>query len=270
MSSGSAFLDRILATKRDSMSAVSSVERRETHAAALQAVGLRTEKRLFLKALQRKDRINIIAEIKRSSPSAGAIHQDADAVAIASTYERAGAAAISVLTESEYFRGSLQDLADVATRVKTPLLRKDFTVDRHQIYEAAVAGASAILLIVAALSDAELADLRTVAEQELGLDALVEAHSAREAERALACGASIVGVNNRNLQTLEISLETSRELARFIVNDQVFISESGIRTASDIDALRELGYNGFLVGETLMRATDPAAALRALCAGGQQ
>ncbi len=267
MTSGSAFLDRITATKRDAMSAVSADVRRSTRNAAFDVVAKREDKHSFLSALRREGRVNIIAEVKRSSPSAGAIREAAKAVDTAKLYEHAGAAAVSVLTETEYFNGSLQDLRDVGAVVRLPLLRKDFTVDRHQIYEAAAAGASAILLIVAALDPAELRELRMVAEDELGLDALVEAHSEGEVEAALACGATIVGVNNRNLQTLHVTLDTSRRLANYIVDGKVFVAESGIKTTADIQSLSELGYRAFLIGETLMRADDPAEALRSLCAG---
>jgi indole-3-glycerol phosphate synthase len=267
LTSGSAFLDRIIASKRDAMSAIPAEMKRATREAALAAVSARTENHSFQKALGREDRVNIIAEVKRSSPSAGAIQHGANAIQTAQTYENAGAAAISVLTESEYFNGTLQDLTDIASRVRVPVLRKDFTVDSHQIYEAAVAGASAVLLIVAALSSSELRKLRQIAEDELGLDALVEAHSAVEVEAALSSGASLIGINNRNLQTLEVTLETSRELSRYIVPDKTFISESGIKTPEDILSLESCGYRAFLIGETLMRADDPAAKLRALAGG---
>jgi indole-3-glycerol phosphate synthase len=267
MTSGSAFLDRIIAAKRDAMSGVSAEARQSVRSAALAAVSKRASKHSFLDALRRTDRTNIIAEVKRSSPSAGTIQQFADAVQTATIYANGGAAAISVLTEPNYFKGSLDDLRDVSKHVNLPLLRKDFTVDRHQIYEAATAGASAILLIVAALNTSELRTLREIAEVELGLDALVEAHCERELESALASGATIVGVNNRNLQTLEVTLETSRRLASYITPDKVFVAESGIKTSDDIASLKACRYNAFLVGETLMRATDPAEALRSLARG---
>jgi indole-3-glycerol phosphate synthase len=270
MTSGSAFLDRITSDKRDAMSSISHESRRATRAAALDAIKARPAKHAFLQALQREDRTNIIAEVKRSSPSAGAIHQGADAVNTALAYERAGAAAISVLTEPRHFKGSLQDLIDVAAQVSVPLLRKDFTVDRHQIYEAAAAGASAVLLIVAALSTSELSELRMLAEDELSLDALIEAHSEPEVEAALNCGATVIGVNNRNLQTLEVDLETSRRLAHYILTDKVFISESGIKTPADIVSLKSVGYRAFLVGETLMRAANPSAALQTLAIGAAE
>ena len=269
MTTGSAFLDRITALKRESMSSISGDARRATREAAKQNRS-HAEQHSFLNALRRTDRINIIAEVKRSSPSVGVIRNGADAVETARIYESAGAAAISVLTESEYFKGALQDLIDVAAAVRVPLLRKDFTVDSHQIYEAAAAGASAILLIVAALEAPELRNLRVLAEDELGMDALVEAHSAAEVEVALDSGATLVGINNRNLQTLEVSLETSRDLARYIIPDKVFVSESGIKTPAEIDSLKSLGYNAFLVGETLMRAANPSEALRALATGASK
>ncbi len=270
MMTGSAFLDQIVATKRDAMASIAADTRRATHEAALKAVAHRPREHAFLEALRRNDRANIIAEVKRSSPSIGVIHEGADAVKTAILYERAGAAAISVLTEPDHFKGSLQDLRDIAANVQLPLLRKDFTVDRHQIYEAAVAGASAILLIVAALSDKELRDLLVIAEDELGMDALVEAHSEGEVERALQCGTTIVGVNNRNLQTLEVTLETSLQLARHIVEDKVFVTESGIKSPADVAMLKACGYRAFLVGEILMRAADPSEVLRALARGAGQ
>ena len=270
MTTGSAFLDRITAAKREAMSSIATDARHKIRSAALTLVGKRTRHHRFLEALQCEDRTNIIAEVKRSSPSAGAISRGADAVATARVYEEAGAAAISVLTEPDHFKGSLQDLIDVVATVSIPVLRKDFTVDRHQIYEAAAAGASAVLLIVAALEPSELSELRTIAEDELGLDALVEVHSEPEVEVAVAVGATIIGVNNRNLQTLEVSLQTSRDLARHICTDKVFVSESGIKVASDVVDLKRHGYGAFLIGETLMRSSDPAQALRTLAMGAGQ
>ncbi len=266
MNSGSTFLDGMVTSQHRGLAAVSDAMRRDTRERAWAAVKGREAHRLF-KALRTTEAVNVIAEVKRSSPSAGAIHATADAVAQAVAYESAGAASISVLTEPEYFKGSMQDLMDVVARVKIPVLRKDFTVDRHQIYEAAAAGASAVLLIVAALSAEDLRELRLVAEDELGLDALVEAHTAVEVEAAIACGARLVGINNRNLQTLEVTLDTARELARYIDDSRVFVAESGIKTAADVGGLQALGYKAFLVGEALMRAQDPASALRALVQG---
>jgi len=270
MTTGSAFLDRIIAAKRDAMSSLTAEARGATHDAALRSASDRPRDHAFLQALRRDDRTNIIAEVKRSSPSVGVIHETANAAQTAALYERAGAAAISVLTEPDFFKGSLQDLCDVAVTAHVPLLRKDFTVDRHQIYEAVASGASAILLIVAALSASELRDLREIAEGEFGMDALVEAHTEDEVRAALDSGATIIGVNNRNLRTLEVSLETSQQLSRHIVSEKVFVSESGIKTPADVAMLRSCGYRAFLVGETLMRAADPSEALRALARGAGQ
>jgi indole-3-glycerol phosphate synthase len=169
-----------------------------------------------------------------------------------------------VLTEEDYFAGSLEDLRAVRATVKLPVLRKDFVFDEYQVYESAAVGADAILLIVAALDDEALARLRKVAEDELQMDALVEVHTGDEMKRAAAAGATLIGVNNRDLRTFEVSLETSVSLARSAPADALLVSESGLHSSSDLQRLREAGYHGFLIGETLMRADDPAAALRNL------
>jgi indole-3-glycerol phosphate synthase len=199
----------------------------------------------------------IIAEFKRRSPSKGTIKGGADAVETARQYQRGGAAAISVLTEPDYFDGSLDDLREVRKAVALPILRKDFIIDPYQVFESAAAGADALLLIVAALTDVELKRLRGITEDELGMDALVEVHTADEMQRAVNCGATIIGVNNRNLATFEVSIETSIELARDAESGTILISESGIETVEDIRRLRAAGYRGFLIGETLMRAAHP-------------
>lgn len=215
----------------------------------------------FFNALQ-ADGINIIAEFKRRSPSKGLIRADANVVEIARAYEIGGAVAVSVLTEEDYFAGSLDDLRQVKSTVELPVLRKDFIVDEYQVYESAVAGADAILLIVAALDDELLVRLRRLAEDELQMDALVEVHTSDEMKRATACGAKLIGVNNRDLRTFEVSLDTSLRLAREAPSEVLLISESGLNNAADLQRLYEAGYRGFLIGETLMRADDPAAALR--------
>jgi indole-3-glycerol phosphate synthase len=204
----------------------------------------------------------IIAEFKRASPSLGDIRRDADPAQIARQYESAGACAISVLTEPDFFHGSLDDLRSVRTVTSLPILRKDFIVDSRQIGEAAAAGADAILLIVAALSDAELASLRATAEDELGLDALVEVHTEEEMGRAANAGAKLIGVNNRDLRTFVTSLEMSERLAPLAPNDATLVSESGLSSPADLARLTKSGYAGFLIGEKLMCADDPAAALR--------
>jgi indole-3-glycerol phosphate synthase len=169
---------------------------------------------------------------------------------------------MSVLTEEDYFSGSLEDLRAAKSIIDLPVLRKDFIVDEYQVYESAAAGADAVLLIVAALDGDALLRLRRLAEDEIGMDALVEVHDRDEMQRAAACGAKLIGVNNRNLHTFDVSLETSLSLASAAPKDAVLISESGLKTASDLSRLRDAGYRGFLIGESLMRSDDPEAALR--------
>ena len=215
----------------------------------------------FRSALER-DGINIIAEFKRRSPSKGMIREGANAIEIARAYQAGGAVAMSVLTEEDYFAGSLEDLRQVKSAVELPVLRKDFIVDEYQVYESAAAGADAILLIVAALDDDLLSRLRRLAEDELRMDALVEVHTSDEMKRAAACGAKLIGVNNRDLRTFEVSLETSLRLAREAPAEALLVSESGLKHSADLQRLHDAGYRGFLIGETLMRADDPATALR--------
>jgi indole-3-glycerol phosphate synthase len=212
----------------------------------------------------RRDGVNIIAEFKRRSPSKGMIRGDADVTGIARSYEAGGAVAMSVLTEEDYFAGSLDDLRTVKATVDLPVLRKDFMFEEYQIYEAAAAGADAILLIVAAINDETVSSLRRLAEEELRMDALVEVHTADEMKRAIACGATIIGVNNRDLRTFEVSLETSIALATQAPRESVLISESGLKSSNDLQCLRDAGYRGFLIGETLMGAPKPDEALRQL------
>jgi indole-3-glycerol phosphate synthase len=253
---------------------VSSKQRRVDHAKRLvpleQMRTLASEARedvsahALLKALSDESKINIIAEFKRRSPSKGEIRRDADPVTTARAYESAGAAAVSVLTEEDYFGGSLDDLRAARKAVSLPLLRKDFIFDEYQVYESAAGGADAALLIVAALNDEALVRLRRITEDELGMDALVEVHTADEMERANASGARIIGVNNRDLQTFRVSLDTSVQLAVFAPKGSVLISESGIESAGDVRRLRSIGYRAFLIGESLMRADDPGEALGSL------
>ena len=215
-------------------------------------------------AALRAEGINIIAEFKRRSPSKGVIRADANLTEIVQSYKAGGAVGISVLTEEDYFDGSLDDLRTVKTAVDLPVLRKDFVFDEYQVYESAAAGADAILLIVAALDDETLSHLRRVAEDEFGIDALVEVHTSEEMKRAVATGATLIGVNNRDLRTFEVSLETSLSLAREAPSGALLISESGLRGPDDLRRLRNAGYHGFLIGETLMRADNPEQALRNL------
>jgi indole-3-glycerol phosphate synthase len=251
----------------DVLSEIISRQRRRV-AAAKERVPLgearRSENPHALRAALRAEGINIIAEFKRRSPSKGVIRADANLSQIVESYEAGGAVGISVLTEEDYFDGSLDDLKTVKTTVDLPVLRKDFVFDEYQVYESAAAGADAILLIVAALDDETLSRLRRVAEDELGIDALVEVHSSEEMKRAVASGATLIGVNNRDLRTFEVSLDTSLSLAREAPSDALLISESGLRGPDDLRRLREAGYHGFLIGETLMRADNPDQALRGL------
>ncbi len=210
----------------------------------------------FRSALARPDRNNIIAEIKRASPSKGVINADIDAIMLAKRYEDGGAAAISVLTEPAFFHGSIDDLRAVRSVVDLPILRKDFTVDGYQILEAANAGADAVLLIVAALDENELRRLRLLAEGELEMDAVVEVHSAEELEIAVSVGAKIIGVNNRDLRTFEVSPDVSRGLIKHKPKNVLMITESGISSRAEIDELRGRGFDGFLIGESLMRASN--------------
>ena len=222
---------------------------------------LQAGSRRLTNALRNSSQPNIIAEFKRRSPSKGPIKSAADPAVTAQIYESAGAAAISVLTEEDYFGGSLDDLRRVREASRLPVLRKDFIFDEYQVYESAAAGADALLLIVAALDDQSLSRLRGIAEDELGLDALVEVHTRDELDRAIASGARLIGVNNRDLRTFEISVATSHALAPAARKDTLLVSESGL-TPGDVRELRDLGYSGFLVGEALMRAADPATAIR--------
>ncbi len=221
----------------------------------------------FRAALARRDRVNIIAECKRRSPSRGVLRADYDAVAIATGYARGGAAAISVLTEPTFFDGSLADLSGVREAVETPLLRKDFIVTEYQLFEARAAGADAVLLIVAALSSQALQVLAGRAAS-LGLDVLVEVHDAQELTIAIDAGATIVGVNNRNLRTLAVDVRASEDLIADIPAGVLAVSESGLKTTADLRHLRAAGYGAFLIGERFMLTDDPEAAVRQLLMGG--
>jgi indole-3-glycerol phosphate synthase len=221
---------------------------------------------VFLEAITAPGRVNVVAEIKRRSPSKGLIRSDFDPVRIAESYGTGGAAALSVLTEQDFFDGSLDFLRAIRSAVPAiPLLRKDFIFSESQIYESRAASADAILLITAILRDDLLARLIALAN-EIGIAPLVEVHSPLEMERALAAGAAIIGVNNRDLTDFTVSLGTSLELADMARAGITLISESGINTGDDIARLRDVGYSAFLVGEHLMRAPDPGQALARLIA----
>ena len=226
------------------------------------AAGKAAAPRDFAGALAR-NRLNVIAVIKKASPSAGLLRQEFDPVALARAFEQAGAAALSVLTEEENFQGALAHLRDARAAVGIPALRKDFIVERWQVWEARAAGADSFLLIAAVLDDATLAELMALG-RELGMEPLVEVHTAEELGRVLALGARIVGVNNRDLHTLEVRVETSLDLAAMIPDDRIAVGESGLRSAEDLRKLRAAGFDAFLIGESFMRQADPGAALRRL------
>jgi len=217
----------------------------------------------FTKAIE-SEGVSVIAEFKRRSPSKGLIRGNAGAAEFARSYQRGGAKAVSVLTEQDYFSGRLEDLREVRMAVSLPVLRKDFIFDTYQVYESASSGADAVLLIAAVLDDFDLKNLRRVAEEELEMDALVEVHTLEEMNRAVDSGARLIGVNNRNLRTFKVSIETSEELAVKAPKGLTLVSESGIESSADINHLSRLGYKGFLIGETLMRSEDPEATLRSL------
>jgi indole-3-glycerol phosphate synthase len=199
--------------------------------------------------------VAVIAEVKKASPSRGVLAESLDPVALARTYAGAGAAAISVLTDEKYFRGRLDDLVRVRAAVEAPLLRKDFTIDEYQVWEARAAGADAVLLIVAALDDASLGDL-LAASKAIGVAALVEAHTASEIDRALAAGARIIGINNRDLKTFETRIETTLALAPRIPPGPIVVSESGFFTAADVRRVVDVGITAVLVGEALVTSPD--------------
>lgn len=207
--------------------------------------------------------ISFICEVKKASPSKGLIAEKFPYLQIASEYEEAGAAAISVLTEPDYFMGSDEYLRQIASERNIPVLRKDFTVDEYQIYEAKILGASAVLLICAILDDNQLKTFLETAHR-LGLSALVEAHDEEEVRRAVAAGAGIIGVNNRDLKTFNVDINNSIKLRELVPEGVVFVSESGIRNKDDVENLRKNGTDAVLIGETLMRADDKKAMLEQL------
>lgn len=253
-------LDRIVETKRQ-----------EIEAARARLAEAELERRLadappprgFAAMLRVPGEVRVIAEVKKASPSAGVIRADFDPVAIARTYERHGAACISVLTDAPYFQGSLDHLTAVRAAVRCPLLRKDFILDRYQLLEARLAGADAALLIAEILPGDRLAALHREAVA-LGLDVLVELHDADQLPRVLASGATLVGINNRDLRTFETRLDHTLDLMPHIPAGVTVVSESGIRTHSDLRQLADAGVQAVLVGESLMRSPDVGAALDAL------
>jgi len=216
----------------------------------------------FAAALTR-DGLNVIAELKPASPSRGVIREPFDPVALAQSLANAGAAALSVLTEGEFFRGTLKNMRDARKSVELPVMRKDFIFDPWQVWEARANDADSFLLIVAVLGDGLLRELLELG-REIGMEPLVEVHTQEELDRALAAGARIIGVNNRNLKTLEVRVETSFDLIDHIPEHCVAVTESGIRTHEELKTLRDVGYDAFLIGTSLMLAPDPGAALAEL------
>lgn len=210
-----------------------------------------------------KPNLSFICECKKASPSKGLIAPNFPYVDIARAYEAAGADAISVLTEPEFFLGADEFLAEIAREVSIPCLRKDFTVDAYQIYQAKILGAAAVLLICAILDDGRLKKFLATCD-ELGLSALVEAHDESEIRRALNCGARIIGVNNRNLKDFTVDTDNTKKLRSLVPQDILFVSESGVKTSADVQKIRELGVDAVLIGETLMRAADKSAKLAEL------
>ncbi len=252
-------LDRILEARR------AEVEHRKRvlpETALKYGVKAATPLRDFSAALCR-DGLNAVAELKPASPSRGVIREPFESVELAQSLEAAGACALSVLTEGEFFRGSLKNLRDARKSIQLPVLRKDFIFDTWQVWETRANDADSFLLIVATLNDGLLRDLLALG-REIGMEPLVEVHTGEELDRALAAGARIIGVNNRDLKTLTVDANTSFELIGNIPDDCIAVSESGLRTHDDLVKLRAAGFDAFLVGTHLMLASDPAAALSAL------
>lgn len=245
-------LDTIIAQKRKEL----QTEKEKFPLATLQAqlVNLPHTKN-FHQAIAQSDAINLIAEVKKKSPSKGIIREDFDPVDIAKIYAENGAAAISVLTDVQFFDGRLDYLTAIREVVDVPLLRKDFTIDPYHIYQARSAGADAVLLIVAVLTRQQLREYIDIASS-LSMATLVEVHTEEELEIALDVGAEIIGINNRDLRTFDTTLETTFRLRESIPSEKVVVSESGIYTRADVESLREAGVNAILVGESLMRSTD--------------
>jgi indole-3-glycerol phosphate synthase len=249
-------LDRILDARR---AAVDHRKRVLPETALKYGVKAASPVRDFSGVLSREG-LNVIAELKPASPSRGVIRDPFDAVALARTLAAAGAAALSVLTEPEFFGGSLKNMRDARKEIAAPVLRKDFIFDAWQVWESRANDADSFLLIVAALEQGALIELMALGRQ-LGMEPLVEVHTSIELDRALAAEARMIGVNNRDLRTLEVRLETALELIELIPDDRVAVAESGLSTHGDLQRLRDAGFDAFLIGERLMRVADPAAAL---------
>jgi len=252
-------LDKIVADKKEEL----KQRRKAVLVSELEARIARRAGTLGFAAALKKDGVSLIAEVKKASPSKGVLCPDFNPALLAKTYADNGAAAISVLTESKRFQGSVEHLAGIREEVKIPLLRKDFIFDPYQVYESRAFGADALLLIVAILSQAQLDELLALS-RELGLGCLVEVHNESEVEKALGSGAQIIGINNRNLRTFDVDIGTTPRLRRLIPEDRTVVSESGISSRKDIDNLESWGIDAALVGEALLTAGDIAAKMREL------
>jgi indole-3-glycerol phosphate synthase len=256
-------LDDIVAAKRAEL----AVQKQTVSLSQLQDMALFHATPLpFLRTLREWPGRTIIAEVKKASPSKGIIRADFEPLSLARTYATSGAAALSVLTERQFFQGSLDFLPLIRAQVALPLLRKDFLFDPYQVYEARAFGASAILLIVAILSDGQLTELSALA-RTLELDCLIEVHDEAELRRALACGVQLLGINNRDLRTFHTTIETSERLLRLVPPDVTVVSESGLSRSEQLSRLEAQGARAFLIGETFMAAPDPGVPLRALLRG---
>lgn len=225
-----------------------------------QAENMPTDNKYSFKAALKKDGLSFICEIKKGSPSKGIISEDFPYLSIAKKYQEMGADAISVLTEPDYFKGSNKYLEEIHGIVKTPLLRKDFVIDEYMIYKAKVIGASAVLLICSILEKSQLREYLEIAHS-LGLSALVETHNEYEIETALTAGAQIIGVNNRDLKTFNVNPETSERLRKYVPEDKVFVAESGMHTAEDIQRMKNIKADAVLIGEAFMRSSNPSELL---------
>jgi len=256
-------LARILATKALEVAAAKRARPRADVDAAARAAGVPRDFEGAIRARIAAGRPAVIAEIKKASPSRGVLRSDFDPAAIAAAFERGGAACLSVLTDATYFQGAAEHLATARAACSLPVLRKDFIVDDYQVAQARAMGADAILLIVAAQDDARLAALEACA-REHGLAVLAEVHDAAELDRALRLATPLIGINNRNLRTFEVALSTTLDLLSRVPAGRVVVTESGIVTSADVATMRARGVGAFLVGEALMRAGDPGAALAAL------
>ncbi len=258
-------LQRILATKRDE---VTQAQTQRSLMEIRRDAEDRRDVRAFAEAIKsrvKRDRPAVIAEIKKASPSKGVLRAHFDPAEIAHSYAANGAACLSVLTDTQYFQGSLQDLVVARASSELPVLRKDFVVDGYQIFQARASGADAILLIVAALADTQLHDYEAVAAA-LGMAVLVEVHDKMELERALSLKTPLIGINNRSLRSFETSLQTTLDLLPQVPSDRIVVTESGILSRSDVTRVQNSGVHAFLVGEALMRAPDPGAELARLFA----